>query len=383
MLSRIRPCQALPLILAGLMLNCHPAYRADGPAPARILLINPSQRDLEDMVSLVKTGIIRLEHPELIAVYGAMVERPWALIKSHMEKQDLAFVRFEIVPGELLPATLYQTNGCSESFRRLFRHSEAALFFGGADLPPETYGQKTSLLTVISSPQRHYFELSFLFHLLGGDQDRDFEPLLNEKPDYVIRGFCLGMQSMNVATGGTMIQDIPSEIYQLGFVEDYLHLADSLRHDNYWPMLMPQENIFSYHFQPIRFSAGGFFITELEQRPQDRPFVCSSHHQAVDRLGKGLQVAATSLDGRVVEALTHRRFANVLGVQFHPEPFAIYQNTGRGSKITPQDTSTTTLHDYLAAKGSLEFHYAFWSCFSRLLSGTAEEKHQGLQKNVR
>ncbi len=93
-----------------------------------------------------------------------------------------------------------------DDYRKIFEHSEGTVFFGGPDLPPEVYNEKTSLHTSIYDPYRHYFELSFLFHLLGGYQAEKFEPLLKEDPDYLIYGFCLGMQTMNVATGGTMMQ---------------------------------------------------------------------------------------------------------------------------------------------------------------------------------
>ena len=41
--------------------------------------------------------------------------------------------------------------------------------------------------------------------------------------------------------------------------------------------------------------------------------------QMVDKLGEGIKIAATSLDGKVVEAIEHRKYPSVLGVQFHPE----------------------------------------------------------------
>ncbi len=305
----------------------------------------------------------------MIAVYGAAVERNWSAIKDAVVEKKIPFVRVEVVEGRLEPGKLFQQNPCTDSFRRLFENSDAALFYGGADLPPVTYGQKTSLLTGIYSPDRHYFELSFLFHLLGGSQNPGVRPFLDEKPDYAVRAFCLGMQTMNVATGGTMYQDIPSEIYKLRYVEDYIALEEGKRHDNYWSKLEPHENLFWCHFQPIRFAPAGFFVREMKLGAQEHPRVCSSHHQAVKKLGRGLQIAATSLDGKVVEALTHARFRNVLGVQFHPEPYAIYHEIGSGSKLTPADTVLVTLHEYLKQMGSLDFHQKFWRQFSSLLTG--------------
>ena len=357
----------LLLATAILFANCHQASQTETIVGPRILLVNPGQGEIEDLIKMVKRGVVHLDHPQLIAVYGAQVERDVSRIKHRIEEQQVPFVRFEVVAGRLEPANLFMQNPCSDDFRRLFRNSDAALFYGGADIPPTAYGQKTDLLTVISTPHRHYFELSFLFHLLGGRQNPDVKPLLEEKPDYVIRAFCLGMQTMNVATGGTMIQDIPSEIYHLRYVEDYLALADSLRHDNYWSKLDPHANVFWCHFQPIRFVNEGFFITQMKLTPTEKPLVCSSHHQAVKELGQSMQIAATSLDGQVVEALVHARYRHVLGVQFHPEPFAIYQKEGSAAKLTPQDTTLLTIHEYLQQKASLEFHQKFWLYFSSLL----------------
>src|SRR5690606_40614006 len=73
-------------------------------------------------------------------------------------------------------------------------------------IPPGVYGEENTL-SVITDPQRHYFETTFLFQLLGGFWNEDFKPFLNEKPKYMVTGFCLGMQTMNVATGGTRSEE--------------------------------------------------------------------------------------------------------------------------------------------------------------------------------
>ncbi|HOC89649.1 MAG TPA: gamma-glutamyl-gamma-aminobutyrate hydrolase family protein [bacterium] len=344
--------------------GAHPAVAADS---VRILLVNPGRGDIEDMIRMVETRVVPLDHPLLIAVYGAQVERSGAAIRDHLGEQRPAWLRFEIIAGELTPENLYRENPCTPDFRRLLRESDAALFYGGADIPPAVYGQKTGLLTAIVTPERHFFELSFLFHLLGGRQNPGFTPLLKEKPDYVIRAFCLGMQTMNVAAGGTMVQDIASEIYKLRFVEDYLALDESKRHDNYWSRLFPHDNFFWCHFQPIRFKPESPFVREMGMGREEYPLVCSSHHQAVKKLGRDLQAAAVSLDGKVVEALTHQRYRNLLGVQFHPENGAIYAAEGNGHKVSPADTVLVTMHDYLKARGSLEFHLKFWRHFAAAL----------------
>ncbi len=69
-----------------------------------------------------------------------------------------------------------------------------------------------SLLTRLTDPYRHYFEASFLFHLLGGSQNIDYTPFLEVNKEYTVYAICLGIQTMNIAAGGTMTQDIPSEL---------------------------------------------------------------------------------------------------------------------------------------------------------------------------
>jgi len=373
----MRKVLSLLLHAALLLLAAFTPLRALAPAGTDstcILLVNPGRGDIEDMIRMIETRVVPIEHPLLIAVYGAQVERSGAAIRSHLAEQSPAWLRFEIVEGELTPDNLYRENPCSPAFRRLFTESAGALFYGGADIPPAVYGQKTDLLTVIATPERHYFELSFLFHLIGGRQSPAYTPLLEEKRDYVIRAFCLGMQTMNVAAGGTMVQDIPSEIYRLRFVEDYLALESAKQHDNYWSKLHPHDNFFWCHFQPIRFEAESPFVGEMGLGREEHPLVCSSHHQAVKKLGRGLQVAATSLDRKVVEALTHKRYRNLLGVQFHPENGAIYAPEGDSHKTAPADTALVTMHDYLKAHGSLEFHLKFWRHFAaQLQPGTPNE----------
>ncbi|MFW5721010.1 MAG: gamma-glutamyl-gamma-aminobutyrate hydrolase family protein, partial [Bacteroidota bacterium] len=49
------------------------------------------------------------------------------------------------------------------------------------------------------------------------------------------------------------------------------------------------------------------------------PLIYSNHHQAIEKTGKDLEVIATSTDGNIVEAVQHKKYPNVLGIQFHPE----------------------------------------------------------------
>ncbi len=367
MKKRLLVFLALTCLVADLT-SCHRSMVAAPPAGVRILLVDPSPSDIDGMVKKIQQRIITIDRPVLVAVYHEDTERnPQGIAKMLESIEPPPLVEVETLSGALEAGNLFQRNGCSDAFYRLFKNSEAAIFFGGDDIPPVAYGQKTSLLTGISTPMRHYFELSFLFHLLGGSQNSDFKPFMEEKPEFMVYGFCLGMQTMNAATGGTLYQDIPSEVYHLRYVEEVLEQESAARHRNYHHQLDPRADLFWCQLHPIRFIPDGWFVDKMKRAAQEQPLICSSHHQAVKDLGRDLVIAATSLDGRVVEAITHARYPNVLGVQFHPEAFAIYDSTGARRRLSPADSAAVTLHDYLKEKNSLAFHQAFWRTFSDLL----------------
>ncbi|HRZ76732.1 MAG TPA: gamma-glutamyl-gamma-aminobutyrate hydrolase family protein, partial [Bacteroidales bacterium] len=254
---------------------------------------------------------------------------------------------------------------CSDAFLKVFEGSDGILFFGGPDLVPAIYGEETSLLTVVTDPYRHYWEASMLFHLLGGSQDINFPALLNRKPDYAILGICLGMQTMNVATGGTMIQDIPSEAYGATTVEEILGLDASMMHRNYFTNLYPNEGLDWGGFHPVKWEDPlPTAYRGLSVAPT--PIVLSSHHQAVEQPGQGLVVLARSTDGRIIEMVGHERFPHVLGVQFHPEVTALY-DTEAMFRISPADGNGISFQQQYAVQ-DLGFHRMLWKTFGSWLS---------------
>ncbi len=141
---------------------------------------------------------------------------------------------------------------------------------GGGDPDPALYGQENRGSYGIE-PMRDRQELSCIHSFLKA-----------QKP---ILGICRGMQILNIAFGGTLTQHLPTAQLHQGVGEELWH---DLLAEGYLKNLYGR-----------KFSAN------------------SSHHQGVDRLGRGLRPAAWSSDG-VVEAFWHERVA-VLGVQFHPE----------------------------------------------------------------
>ena len=159
---------------------------------------------------------------------------------------------------------------------------DGLMLAGGADIDPGCYGERRHAETTGTVPERDAFEIA----LARAAIDRDL-PVL---------GICRGMQLINVALGGTLIQHLPEVV---GHAE---HRRVSGSFDDADHAVDVREGTLAMH-------AVG----------EARHVTKSHHHQAVDRLGEGLQVSATSPLDDLIEAieLPDRRF--VLGVQWHPE----------------------------------------------------------------
>ena len=154
---------------------------------------------------------------------------------------------------------------------------DGLLLTGGGDIEPCRYGQETTRSVAIR-PERDQAELALCRAYLEAGK-----PIL---------GICRGHQIINVALGGTMIQD-------LGEFLNRFHRR-SRGSDLY-----KAHTIWAEEGSALRSLYGEQFS------------VNSSHHQAVDRLGNGLIVTARSETG-IVESL-ELPGKPVLGVQFHPE----------------------------------------------------------------
>ncbi len=151
----------------------------------------------------------------------------------------------------------------------------ALLLCGGGDLDPRLFGQENRG-SHPPDPVQDEAELALVrYYLQAG------KPVL---------GVCRGMQVINVALGGTLIQNLPP-----GTREKHIGQGGK---DQIHPISLAPEGFL-----------GKLYGTSLT--------VNSWHHQAVDRLGEGLRPSAWALEG-FVEALEHQS-RPVYGVQFHPE----------------------------------------------------------------
>lgn len=115
--------------------------------------------------------------------------------------------------------------------------------------------------------------------------------------DMPVLGICGGQQLLNVVLGGTLIQHIPDGI------------AEPLEHE--------QRNPRDEAGHIVEIVEGTILHGLVGQRTLA---VNSAHHQAVERVARGVVISATAPDG-VIEAIEHPGYRFCLGVQWHPEFF--------------------------------------------------------------
>jgi len=291
---------------------------AQAAESATVLITHPRADELRNIKDLIDRGLLKVPGLRLVGIYHADEWEDYEDARQFIAEHAGDWAELKEVSCKLDVESVYRKNDCTATFKELFNSSQAAIFTGGPDIPPVLYGEKTLLTTVIEDPPRHMFEVSFLFHLLGGGRNQKFKPFLQKRPDYVVLGLCLGLQSINVATGGSLIQDIPSEVYNVKTFEDGLKLPAAKVHRSYSRPLNPALGVGTAAIHPVRFKGGSKLSKDLATGKEPVKVV-SLHHQGIEKLGQGLVVLATSLDGKIIEAVGHKKFSGVLGIQFHAE----------------------------------------------------------------
>lgn len=333
----------------------------------RLVVCFPSVGTIRAIAALRNAGVLNVKDLTVIGVYHTKELTNYQDAKNYAETNGLGWFNFHEISADLSEPDLFKKNACTRDFETIFKSSDGIIFFGGPDIPPSVFNQKTSLLTQIEDPYRHYMEVSFVFHLLGGSQDLNAKGLLELHPNYPVLGICLGFQTLNVGTGGTLFQDLWADVYHKMFLEDIIALGPEVWHKNPYVQLYPQEQLSFYSWHSIKLDARSKLRQFIGFKTSDRPFVSSSHHQALDTLGKGLWISGSSLDGKIAEVVEHNTFPNVLGVQFHPERFTIWEGATK-FRFTPRDKEPTTLMSFLESHPpSLEFHKKIWSWLSQRL----------------
>jgi len=327
-----------------------------------LAMCRPSVKQLRNIVELYERDLLPVKRLTLLGVYHENEETDYGPSREYIKENKLHWIELVPIRGRVAPADLFHENAWTEQFRAVFTRSDGIIFTGGEDLPPFLYGEENRLLTSAVTPNRSLYEVSFLFHLLGGPRNPAFTPFLAGRPQYPILAICLGCQTLNVACGGTLVQDIPSEVYGLHTAEQVLKQErDRIHSAVYQGMLHPNDDQLPPAFHRIRLLPDTVFTREMGFSPTAAPLVLTAHHQAVKELGRDLRPAAVSLDNKIVEALVHTRYANVLAVQFHPEPYTLFMK-GFLCKSTPGGPLDLNLLALLEKNPpTLEFHRKIWA----------------------
>jgi len=164
---------------------------------------------------------------------------------------------------------------------------DALVLTGGGDVDPRFYGEKQHPTFSAAEPGRDEFELALARIAI----ERGL-PVL---------AICRGVQVLNVAAGGSLVQDIESEVPGA-----LVHRVDTT------PSTIAHE---------VWVASGSKLAAMLAERiEEDALLVNSRHHQAVKRLAPGFIAAATAPDG-VIEAIERSDLPFCVGVQWHPENF--------------------------------------------------------------
>lgn len=167
---------------------------------------------------------------------------------------------------------------------------DGLMLTGGDDVAPSRYGEAADATVTEAEPGRDEFEIALV--------------LAARKRNLPILAICRGIQVLNVACGGTLVQDIPSQI------------TGALTHS----LAVPQHESYALAHE-VWVDKDSLLARLMRERLVDEALeVNSRHHQAVKQVAPGLVVTATAPDG-VIEAIEDPAAPFCLGVQWHPENF--------------------------------------------------------------
>jgi putative glutamine amidotransferase len=234
--------------------------------------------------------------PQLSMASRPRVGIPWRT--SHEEanritnKLQYYFGSLKEAAGEPFPISLQLS---TEQLSAQIKDLDAFVLPGGpADVNPALYHAARHEKTHEADSNREKTDFTILEHAFASGK-----PVL---------AICYGSQSLNVCLGGTLYQDIASELHT-----EIEHSKEGLLPDAPDPVHAAQIKSGGQLAQlaadcGLRNRVGGFDVQ-----------VNTSHHQSIRDLGRGLRVAAVAPDG-VIEAVEHEPHKHwVVGVQWHPE----------------------------------------------------------------
>lgn len=185
-----------------------------------------------------------------------------------------------------VPMVITMTDDQKE-LERILQIVDGVILTGGQDVDPARYGESPVPELGKVCPERDAFDVMLV--------------TMAVEAGLPVLGICRGSQVMNVAFGGSLYQDIPSQLPDT-YLKHRVNSKDEFHHD-------------------VKISEG----TLLHKMLGTSASVNSSHHQSVKDVAPGFIVSAVSEDG-VVEAIEKKDAPFVVGVQFHPEGFVAAGN---------------------------------------------------------
>ena len=259
--------------------------------------------------------------PQLSTAYRPRVGIPWRT--SHEEvhgithKLQYYFDAVQQAAGEHVPVSLQLSPG---QLAAEIKDLDGFVLPGGpADLNPVLYRATRHEKTHAADAHREETDFRILGHAFASGK-----PVL---------AICYGCQSLNVSLGGTLYQDIASELHT-----NIEHSKESLPPDAPDPIhparIVPGGQLAQLAAISGLANFGGAFDVQVN----------TSHHQSIRDLGHGLRVAAVAPDG-VIEAVEHEPHKHwVVGVQWHPERMAGDGLATALFRALVQATRTTLAH---------------------------------------
>ncbi len=220
-------------------------------------------------------------NPPVIGITSALIseEQDYGTMSRHRVSADYSEA---VRQAGGLPIILPPQDGTIEQILDLV---DGLIFSGGADIDPARYGETdVHPMTYDISDERDRFEID----LLSAAVQRDMPVLC----------ICRGIQVLNVALGGSLVQHIDDQVEQ------------PLHHRQHQVGIMGTETSHDVSFETGSLSAEVFESTAVP--------VNSLHHQSLATPAEGVRVEGVSTDG-VIESVSVPSCRFVLGLQWHPE----------------------------------------------------------------
>lgn len=211
----------------------------------------------------------------LTSQYNDLISRKRIDIKSTYVQAVIAAGAIPVIIPVLQDSALVE---------RYFDVIDGLILTGGSDISPLAYGENPLEEVKMICNHRDNTELNL------------FKAAVEKS--IPVLGICRGFQLINIALGGTLYQDIPSQV-----PDAHGHFSLETMRDGY---------------HEIRLLKGGYLYDIFQQ---DEIIVNSLHHQGIKTLGDGLKVSAKAKDGMIeaIESVDNKVYA----VQFHPEDLLV------------------------------------------------------------